>query len=288
MSLKKSLLLGDQGGHYWLETLRSAMSVLDRELGIAGEDEMKQIVWRDYDLVILDAGAISDLPTVISQIRVYNSEARILVFSSSPDWKQAREVILAGGVDYTRKSLNEEYILSTLKKNLAKPSPPWPFRFRELDNRYPSSTKGREVFVIHGHDGEAKLEVALFIARLGLVPIFLSEMTRDCRTIIEMIEKYGGVDFAIAILTPDDYGYSKKERKKTRDRARQNVIFEMGYFMGRLGREKVSALFKDGVEVLSDFHGVLYIVMDSAGGWKFPLAKTLKAAGFNIDLNDAI
>jgi DNA-binding NarL/FixJ family response regulator len=128
MSFKKSLLLGGQGGHYWLEALRSAMADLDRDLGIASEAEIDQIEWRDYDLVLLDAGVVGDLPAVISQIREHNPEARIIVFSSSPDWKQAREVMLAGGVDYTRKSLDREYISSTLKKNLAKPAPPWPLQ----------------------------------------------------------------------------------------------------------------------------------------------------------------
>lgn len=126
MNLKKSLLLGGQGGQYWLEALRSAMAALDRELGIASEAEITQIAWCDYDLVILDAGIVSDLHAVISQIRAYNPEARIVVLSSSPDWKQAREVMLAGGVDYTRKSLDKDYILSTLKKDLAKPVPSWP------------------------------------------------------------------------------------------------------------------------------------------------------------------
>ena len=121
---------------------------------------------------------------------------------------------------------------------------------------------------------------------LGLTPIVLSDMVKDGHTIMELIEQMGGgVGFAIALLSPDDFGGSKKEADKINNRARQNVIFEMGYFMGRLGRTKVRALCKEGVEMLSDYDGVLYILMDSAGAWKLQLAKELKSAGYTIDLN---
>ena len=68
-------------------------------------------------------------------------------------------------------------------------------------------------------------------------------------------------------------------------RARQNVIFELGYFIARLGRKRVAALKQDSVEVPSDFSGVVYLPYDSNKAWKQALAKELKAAGFEIDWN---
>lgn len=70
-------------------------------------------------------------------------------------------------------------------------------------------------------------------------------------------------------------------------RARQNVVFELGYFTGRLGRKMVCTLYEEGVETPSDYHGIVYIPLDSAGTWRILLARELKAAGFEIDLNRA-
>lgn len=100
------------------------MAVLGRDLEYAGEAEMESILWCDYDVIILDAGVINDLPSTISLIRSRNAEARIVVFSSAPHWKQAREVMLAGAVDYAPKLLDSKYIFSTLTRNLAKRAPP--------------------------------------------------------------------------------------------------------------------------------------------------------------------
>lgn len=125
MNSKKILLLDGRSDHYWLKTLQGATSALDRALEIVSEAEMEHIPWRDYDLIILDAGVISDLLSTISWIHLQNSGASVVVFSPAPTWKQAREVMLAGATDYARKSLDREHILSTLKKNLARRAPPW-------------------------------------------------------------------------------------------------------------------------------------------------------------------
>jgi predicted nucleotide-binding protein len=144
---------------------------------------------------------------------------------------------------------------------------------------------GDDVFIIHCHDEAAKESVARFIEKLDLNPIILHERPNKSRTIIEKFEDYSNVGFAIVLLTPDDVGASKEEKENLKHRARQNVIFELGYFIGKLGRERVCALYKEDVEVLSDFKGVLYLPMDSAGGWRLDLAKEVKAAGINVDLN---
>ncbi|RXK87871.1 hypothetical protein EST62_05910 [Chlorobaculum sp. 24CR] len=143
----------------------------------------------------------------------------------------------------------------------------------------------KKVFVVHGHDNEAKETVARFIERLSLVPVILHEQPNSGRTVIEKFEVFSDVGFAVVLLTPDDVGASSKDQKSLNPRARQNVILELGYFMGKLSRFRVCALYKHGVEIPSDYQGVLYIELDSAGGWKKKLAQELVEANFSIDLD---
>ena len=145
--------------------------------------------------------------------------------------------------------------------------------------------KSMHVFIVHGHDVAAKESTARFIEKIGLNPIVLHEQPNAGRTIVEKFENYSNVGFAVALLTPDDIGSVKGNAKDLKYRARQNVILELGYFMGKLGRGRVCALYKEGVEIPSDYQGVLYIPMDSAGAWKMQLAKEIKNAGIEVDLN---
>lgn len=138
-----------------------------------------------------------------------------------------------------------------------------------------------KVFVVHGHDEGARESVARFLEKIGFEAIILHEQANKGRTIIEKIEAYSDVGFAVVLLTPDDYG--GKEGGPTRPRARQNVILELGYFVGRLGRGHVCALMRGEIEIPSDWAGVVYQPMDTGGGWKGALAKELAAVGHNID-----
>jgi hypothetical protein len=142
----------------------------------------------------------------------------------------------------------------------------------------------KKVFVVHGHDAGMRLDIADVLTALGLEPIILSDQPGQSRTIIEKFEHHADVDFAVALLSPDDVGRAKDSKPKDgKPRARQNVILELGYFVGSLGRQKVCALKKGNVEVPSDFVGVEYIDFDVAGGWKLRLVKELKAAGYEVD-----
>ncbi len=146
------------------------------------------------------------------------------------------------------------------------------------------------VFVVHGHDELAKQTVARFIERLGLEAIILHEQANLGKTIIEKFEHHADVGFAVILLTPDDVGASKAAHQAGQplnDRARQNVVFEHGCFIGKLGRNRVCALHK-GVEIPSDLQGVLYVPLDDSGAWRLSLAKEMKAAGMNVDLNKAM
>jgi hypothetical protein len=146
-----------------------------------------------------------------------------------------------------------------------------------------ASSAVRKVFVVHGHDEAAKEKMARFLSSINFEPIILHEQASANRTVIEKIEAHSEVGFAVVLLTPDDVGGAVGG--DARPRARQNVILELGYFVGKLGRSRV-AVFKQGnVEVPSDFGGVIYIQLDGAGAWQQALGKELKEAGFQVDWN---
>ena len=142
-----------------------------------------------------------------------------------------------------------------------------------------------EVFVVHGTDDGVKETVARFLTRLGLEPIVLHERPNKGRTIIEKFEDYAQVGFAVVLLTPDDEGSPRGQSTDPQPRARQNVILELGFFLGKLGRRGTCALLKEDVEIPSDYDGVLYILMDDQGAWEMKLLRELKEAGFDVDAN---
>lgn len=141
-----------------------------------------------------------------------------------------------------------------------------------------------DVFIVHGHNNEIKVTTALILQRLGLNPIILHEQANSGRTIIEKFEAHSNVGFAVVLLTADDEGKAKNG-EALQSRARQNVILELGYFIGKLGRDRVCPLYGKGVELPSDLSGVVYVPIDENDAWKFSLAKELRAAGYEIDLN---
>jgi len=143
----------------------------------------------------------------------------------------------------------------------------------------------RDIFIVHGHDEAAKHEVARFIEKLGLHPIILHEKPDKGRTVIEKVEQHSDVGFTVVLLTPDDMGHPKDKPAEPKPRARQNVVLELGYFIGILGRARVCALKKGDIEIPTDFSGVLYTPMDDAGAWQLKLAREIKAAGIDVDLS---
>lgn len=144
--------------------------------------------------------------------------------------------------------------------------------------------KKNKVFIVHGRDNEAKQEAARHIESIGLEAIILHEQASSGMTIIEKIEHYAGeADFAIVIYTPCDKGRGAFETTvPARDRARQNVVFEHGYLMAKLGRKNVCALVKGQIETPNDISGVVYVSMDQAGAWKNDVNLELKACGYSL------
>jgi predicted nucleotide-binding protein len=145
------------------------------------------------------------------------------------------------------------------------------------------------VFIVHGHNEEMKQSVARVIEKQGIETIILHEKSNRGKTIIEKIEANSDVNAAIVLFSADDYGFKKSEDcSKAKLRPRQNVIFEMGLFIGKLGRENVICLYEKDInmDILSDYQGVLFIPYISNGKWKLDLGKELREIGFNFDLNE--
>jgi predicted nucleotide-binding protein len=148
-----------------------------------------------------------------------------------------------------------------------------------------TQTKSKKVFIVHGHNNEVKERTARFIHKLGFDPIILHEQASGgSTTIIEKIEEYSDTtDFAIVLYTADDLGEVKAQAESgnLKARARQNVVFEHGLLIGKLGRKNVVPLVADGIEIPNDISGVVYV----RDGWEMKIAQEMKKAGYEIDLN---
>ena len=142
------------------------------------------------------------------------------------------------------------------------------------------------VFVVYGHDENIELKISQFIRLLDLEPVILNEKANGGKTIIEKLEENSDVGFAVVLYTPDDIVLNDNSEKYKQPRP--NVIFEYGYFIGKLGRTRVALLVRDDIKEHSDIIGTGYIKIDEHEGWKLQVAKELKSAGYAIDLNKVI
>ncbi len=145
----------------------------------------------------------------------------------------------------------------------------------------PGTYNYNQVFIVHGHDELTKLDMANFIRSLGLEPIILHLQASAGMTIIEKIEAYSNVGFAVVLYTPCDVG-AKHGDLTLSPRARQNVVFEHGYLIAKLGRPRVTALVKGVVETPNDISGVIYVPLDNEGNWKEQLRVELRGAGYAV------
>ncbi|PFC69937.1 hypothetical protein CN290_28595 [Bacillus cereus] len=144
-----------------------------------------------------------------------------------------------------------------------------------------------KVFIVHGHDDNLKQQLEIFLNGIGIKPVVLHREANEGLTVLEKFEKHSDVQYAFVLLTPDDIGCSVKEREKPVEeyslRARQNVIFELGFFIGKLGRAKVCTLYKEGVELPNDISGLVYQkVNDNIEDVGFHIMKELRAAGLKV------
>ena len=159
-------------------------------------------------------------------------------------------------------------------------------RVKQSEGQKPQHTqaqndaKSDKVFIVHGHNDAALIEVENFVRKIQLKPIILRDQTDMGRTIIEKIEECTDVSFAIVLYTPCDEGRLQGEGE-LKARARQNVIFEHGYLCAKLSRKNVCAIVKGEMEFPSDLQGIVYKMMEK--GWEREVAREIKAAGLFID-----
>ena len=161
-------------------------------------------------------------------------------------------------------------------------------RYKEKGNQNLVPTRGQvhsnKIFIVHGHDHEPRSDIALLLKKQGLEAVILSEQASKNKTIIEKFESNSEVGFAIVLMTADDYGKAKLD-PELHIRARQNVYLELGFFIGKLGRDRVCALRDSDVVIPSDLDGILIEEIDARGAWRISLLRELKAAGYSIDMN---
>lgn len=138
-----------------------------------------------------------------------------------------------------------------------------------------------KVFIVHGHNGEMKEATARLLEQQDIEGIILHEQPNRGRTIIEKFEEYSNVGAAIILFTKDDMGRAVEEKMEN-CRARQNVVFEAGFFMGKYSRDRVVLVAENGIEMPSDLAGVIYT---NGNTWKYDVCRELKAIGFKIDIN---
>jgi len=201
-----------------------------------------------------------------------------IILTSFPTFDYVREALrpqldgLPVAVDFLMKAEGVPALLSTVKDVLSTATV-------QKQETQPQP----KVFVAHGHDSEARETVSAFLRGIGIKPIILFEEADRGETIIEKLERCcQEADFAIVLFTPDDFGYSKDDPRNVKPRARQNVVFELGYMAARLGRRRVRMLYQHDVEIPTNFLSVLYIEMDPSGKWKTYLERELKDAGIPV------
>ncbi|MCK5560671.1 MAG: nucleotide-binding protein [Thermoplasmata archaeon] len=215
---------------------------------------LKIIKTRSFGIIILD----NKLPDGegIDYIKKLKNVAPILFLTAYGDEKIAAKSIKVGAREYIKKDQGFEKIIEEkIKSNIA------PIK----------------IFIVHGHNELMKTKVARHLEQQGFEVIILHEQPDKGKTIIEKFEEYSRVDIAVILLSGDDVGYKINESKKKKKRARQNVIFELGYFIGKLGREKVITLHEIDVEIPSDYLGVIFKKYENNDAWKILLNRELKS-----------
>lgn len=234
--------------------------------------KQKMYRWADYNMELL--GRIADTNELV------NSYERQVFFASLGGTSFAGE--LQGFHSDMDHDINR---LMSINERLQLIPVSLPSMPANMPPQQEAEVSTNTVFIVHGHDEAAKEGAARLIERLHLTAVILHERPDRGRTIIEKLEAHAEeAAYAVILLTPDDIGGGDSE--SLNPRARQNVIMELGFFIGKLGRKKVCALLKGTIEQPSDLSGVLYVPMDDGASWQLRLALEMKTAGLPVNLND--
>jgi predicted nucleotide-binding protein len=254
-------------------TSESAKGTIDKQLAKlkSFQEPLSDYVpqWKDRTIRMLKSVIVNEELELFAQIERDTWEEDVLAYE-----KMLEEIKLG---------INENPEFFLIQNQLDSPQKP------TTGKRSQQKGISNKVFVVHGHDSLAKTEVARTLEKIDLEAIILHEQANEGKTVIEKFERDASqVSFAVILMTPDDIGYPNNKEKEAKARARQNVVLELGYFSGILGRSNVCVLYKNGVELPSDYLGVIYVPFDKEGAWKFNLCKELKQAGLEVDMNKLI
>lgn len=271
-------------------SLKSQQSSDETKTDFSEEQLQVRIIepYEQGEPIILNGKTIQ--PADIDRIRISKSrDSSEQIIQQIRDADRNSNVISIGGPSYSWRAasrasdVTDELILGPVGYKKSKSSTK-----KTESNIKKSSNK---VFVVHGHDSELKNDIVIFLRDIGLDPIVLHRQADEGLTIIEKFEKHSDVAYAFILITPDDIGmtateYEKlQEERKVEFRARQNVIFEFGYFAAKLGRRNVCCIYKDGVTLPNDIAGLLYKkVGDTIDSIGYEIIKELKANGLKIEM----
>ena len=263
----------------------NSMTLIDRT-----KDEIKSEVVMPYlkeEDFLIDGYCLNK--SEISRIKIVSSEQSIENLVEFKNKQRHNENLISGiwilssydnsdiinSRDLVRDITNE--ILKEVRQELK--------NFKSsMQERESSFVDNKRVFIVHGHNEKIKLDVSNFLRKLELEPVILHEQANQGKTIIEKIEDNTDVGYGIILYTPCDKGGTiNSDYEDMNPRARQNVIFEHGYLIGKLGRNRVCALVEGDVEKPSDINGVLYIQYEK--GWEPQVGKELRSVGYDVDLN---
>jgi predicted nucleotide-binding protein len=151
-----------------------------------------------------------------------------------------------------------------------------------------ATSDNRRVFVVHGHDDGAKEAVTRFLAKLDMKPEVLHERPDEGTTVLDKLGVRAPNDFAVFMLTADDIRQSSPQQNEEKDVMPRNAMFDLGFFLGSLGRERVVVLRKGNGVSPFDYYGVRNISLDDGALWELLLARDMKRAGLAIDMNKAV
>lgn len=270
-------------------SLKSQKSSDETKTDLTEEQLMSRIVspYENAEPIILNGKTI--LPDDIDRIRISKSEQSSQVIVREIEEEDANSnIITIGGPSYSWRAANraqditDEIILGQVgfKKKINQ---------KKIEATEVKSNK--KVFIVHGHDSGLKNDIDIFLRNIGLEPIVLHRQADEGLTIIEKFEKHSDVVYAFILLTPDDIATtvelfnSNEPTKNWEFRARQNVIFEFGYFVAKLGRRNVCCIYKEGVMLPNDISGLLYKkVTESIDSIGYEIIKELKNVGLKLKI----
>ena len=150
-----------------------------------------------------------------------------------------------------------------------------------------SGNLGRRIIVVSGADCEMKQAVIGALIKLLLIPLVMCEEPSQGKKIVENFSRdYADVGFAVVLLSADDFAYAKNEAgTKRKLRPRQDVVFKLGFLLGKLGKGNVLVIFREcsNFEIATDFEGIKVTALDDQDSWKLALIRELTNCGYTVN-----